>query len=74
MKRNFLLGKKDIKIQGTEEMKLEYYLLEEDRKDSEGSILYGIKINKIIDSYYESEEVEAISYSKDNPIIYNVIL
>lgn len=65
MKRNYLLGKKPVEIEGKKEMQLEYYLLEEDRKESEGPILYGIKIIKNIDSYLESEEVKGISYSKE---------
>lgn len=63
MKQIFLEGKKTVQLEDNRVMDLAYYLLENSREDN--TVLYGIKITKTIDEYTESEEVDAISYSKE---------
>lgn len=63
MKQIFLEGKKTVQLEDNRVMDLAYYLLENPREDN--TVLYGIKITKTIDEYTESEEVDAISYSKE---------
>ncbi|WP_167955020.1 DUF6514 family protein [Anaerosporobacter faecicola] len=64
-----LIGEKKVELEDQREMVLLYYLIEEPSKEMSGkdgsSFLYGIKIEKQFGGIVESEEVEALSYSKE---------
>lgn len=66
MKRIDLIGERNVELEDQREMVLHYYLIEEPSK-ANGSMnyLYGIKIEKQFGGIVESEEVEALSYSKE---------
>lgn len=61
----FLENKKLVKLDDERFMELQYFLLEKNSVEEEEKMLYGIKIVKRIDTCIESEEVQAISYSKN---------
>lgn len=61
----FLENKKLVKLDDERFMELQYFLLEKNSVEEEEKMLYGIKIVKRIDTCIESEEVHAISYSKN---------
>jgi uncharacterized protein (DUF2267 family) len=69
MKRFSLIGERNVKLENQMEMVLKYYLVEgpsKEQGDMDRSIfLYGIKIEKQFGRIVESEEVEALSYSKE---------
>lgn len=65
MKHKILKGKKTITLEDNRTMDLEYYLLENSTDIGKDKALYGVKITKTIGDYIESEEVDAISYSKE---------
>ncbi|BCN30039.1 DUF6514 family protein [Anaeromicropila herbilytica] len=65
MKNKILVGSKTIELEDMRMMSLEYYLLEHVSEENKEKALYGVKITKKIDDYMESEEVDAISYSKE---------
>lgn len=69
MKRFNLIGERDVKLENHMGMVLKYYLVEEASKEREeldcSNFLYGIKIEKQFGGIVESEEVEALSYSKE---------
>lgn len=66
MKRIDLIGERNVELEDQREMVLNYYLIEEPSKaNGDMNYLYGIKIEKQFGGIVESEEVEAISYSKE---------
>lgn len=66
MKRIDLIGVRDVELEDQREMVLNYFLIEEPSKASgDMNYLYGIKIEKQFGGIVESEEVEALLYSKE---------
>ena len=69
MKRIDLIGERNVELEDQREMVLNYYLIEEPSKANGDmnsmNFLYGIKIEKQFGGIVESEEVEALSYSKE---------
>ena len=69
MKRIDLIGERNVTLEDQREMVLNYYLIEEPSKENgvmnSSKYLYGIKIEKQFGGIVESEEVEALSYSKE---------
>lgn len=66
MKRIDLIGERNVELEDQREMVLNYYLIEKPSKaNGDMNYLYGIKIEKQFGGIVESEEVEAISYSKE---------
>lgn len=66
MKRIDLIGERNVELEDQREMVLNYYLIEEPSKaNGDMNYLYGIKIEKQFGGIVESEEVEALSYSKE---------
>lgn len=62
-----LIGEKQVLVDDVKMMILSYYLIEESSKvkDEQVNNLYGIRIQKQFGGIVESEEVEALSYSKE---------
>ncbi|WP_455716301.1 DUF6514 family protein [Anaerosporobacter sp.] len=69
MKHFSLIGEREVKLENQMGMVLKYYLVEEPSKEVGErdclNFLYGIKIEKQFGEIVESEEVEALSYSKE---------
>lgn len=69
MKGFTLIGEREVKLENQMGMVLKYYLVEEPSKEDgekeSTKFLYGIKIEKQFGGTVESEEVEALSYSKE---------
>lgn len=67
MKHVNLIGEKQVLVDDEKMMILSYYLIEESSKvkDEQVNNLYGIRIQKQFGGIVESEEVEALSYSKE---------
>lgn len=63
-----LIGEKRVLVDDEKEMILGYYLIKEPSKvvnDEDVNNLYGIRIQKQFGGIVESEEVQALSYSKE---------
>lgn len=62
-----LIGEKQVLVDDEKMMILSYYLIEDSSKvkDEQVNNLYGIRIQKQFGGIVESEEVEALSYSKE---------
>lgn len=65
MKKLFLEGTKTLVLEDNKEVKLDYYLVEENKHCGQPAYLYGIKIVKHLEDYLETEYTEPISYSRD---------
>lgn len=66
MKRIDLIGERNVELEDQREMVLNYYSIEETSKaNGDMNYLYGIKIEKQFGGIVESDEVEALSYSKE---------
>lgn len=66
MKRFDLIGERNVELEDQREMVLNYYLIEElSKANGDMNYLYGIKIEKQFGGIVESEEVEALLYSKE---------
>jgi hypothetical protein len=65
MKKLFLEGTKTIVLEDNQEVKLDYYLVEDHKYQGQQTLLYGIKIVEHLGDYLETEYTEPISYSRD---------
>lgn len=66
MKHIDLIGERIVELEDQREMVLKYFIIEElSKAKGDMDYLYGIKIEKQFGGIVESEEVEALSYSKE---------
>jgi hypothetical protein len=64
MNKNHLIGTKELTYDNAHKMKLEYFLISEDRERTRS--LYGIRIRKTVDArQVETETTPALSASRD---------
>jgi hypothetical protein len=65
MEKLYLEGTKTMVLENNTELKLDYYLVEDQKDHEQDIMLYGIKIVQHMENNSESEYTEPISYSKD---------
>lgn len=65
MEKLYLEGTKTMLLENNKELKLDYYLVEEQKSNEQNALLYGIKIVQHMENNSESEYTDPISYSKD---------
>lgn len=65
MRKLYLEGTKTMLLDDNKEVQFDYYLVEGYKKLGQQVLLYGIEIVKHLENYSETENTDAISYSKD---------
>lgn len=68
MKQLQLLFSSEVILEDSRVMRLDYSLTEKSSMEDQNTSYYGVKVTKYLDDLMESDEIDAISSSKDSVV------